>query len=103
MPTPGILLIKSISPVSIALIIASVEELAKEVIQAIRSNYGMSIKIFDTEIPVAVKAAEASKEGKSIFSYDRMSKVASAYDDLAKEVIYLGERKRERDQLSLAR
>lgn len=47
--------------------------LAKEVISTIRTNYGMSIKIFDTQIPVAVKAAEAAKEGKSIFSYDANS------------------------------
>ena len=29
----------------------------------------MSIRIFNTQIPVAVKAAEASKAGMSIFAY----------------------------------
>jgi hypothetical protein len=29
----------------------------------------MQIRIFDAQIPVAVKAAEAAKEGKSVFSY----------------------------------
>jgi chromosome partitioning protein len=32
--------------------------LAREVIDTIRSRYGMHIRIFDTQIPVAVKAAE---------------------------------------------
>ena len=33
--------------------------LAKEVIDTIRMKYGMQIRIFDTQIPVAVKAAES--------------------------------------------
>jgi chromosome partitioning protein len=45
--------------------------LSKEVINTIRTKYGMSIRIFDTQIPVAVKAAEASKAGMSIFAYDK--------------------------------
>jgi hypothetical protein len=53
--------------------------LAKEVIDTIRMKYGMQIRIFDTQIPVAVKAAEATKAGQSIFEYDRSSKPANAY------------------------
>ena len=53
--------------------------LAKEVISTIRTNYGMSIRIFDAQIPVAVKAAEAAKEGKSIFSYQRDFRPAGCY------------------------
>jgi chromosome partitioning protein len=44
--------------------------LAKETIDAIRQNYGAGIKIYDAQIPVAVKAAEASGKGESIFAYD---------------------------------
>ena len=77
--------------------------LAKDVIDAIRTNYGMTIKIFDSEIPMAVKAAEAGKAGKSIFSYDSSSKPAVAYEQLTREVMRYAERQRERDQASIAR
>ncbi|MBQ6089311.1 MAG: ParA family protein [Firmicutes bacterium] len=77
--------------------------LAKDVIDAIRTNYGMSIRIFDAEIPIAVKAAEAGKAGKSIFAYDSSSKPALAYDQLTKEVMKYAERQGERDQTSITR
>lgn len=77
--------------------------LAKDVISAIRTNYGMHIRIFDAEIPMAVKAAEASKTGSSIFSYDANSKPALAYEKLTREVIYDAERERRRDQASITR
>ena len=77
--------------------------LAKEVINAIRMNYGMQIRIFDSEIPMAVKAAEASRTGQSIFAYDLGSKPAQAYAMLTKEVIWGDERKRARNQPSFAR
>lgn len=61
--------------------------LAKDVIDTIRTNYGMAIKIFDAQIPIAVKAAEAAKNGQSIFAYDRCGKPAKAYGELVKETI----------------
>jgi chromosome partitioning protein len=77
--------------------------LSKEVINTIRTKYGMSIRIFDTQIPVAVKAAEASKSGMSIFAYDKGAKPAIAYEQLTREVMMLGERERHRDEAALAR
>ena len=77
--------------------------LAKEVISTIRTNYGMSIRIFESQIPVAVKAAEATKAGKSIFAYDGESKPAIAYERLTKEVMRLGERENRRNEASIAR
>ena len=77
--------------------------LAKEVINAIRTNYGMHLRIFDTQIPVAVKAAEATREGQSIFAYDRSSKPAKAYEMLTKEVMKLGEREKHRDEIAVTR
>ena len=77
--------------------------LAKEVISTIRTNYGLMLRIFDTQIPVAVKAAEATKAGKSIFAYDAGSKPAIAYEQLTKEVMKLGERQKRRDEASIAR
>ena len=77
--------------------------LARDVINAIRTNYGMHIRIFDAQIPLGVKAAEASKTGKSIFAYDGESKPAKAYEALTKEVISDAERKRQRDKAAVAR
>ncbi len=77
--------------------------LAKEVIDTLRTKYGMQIRIFDTQIPVAVKAAEASKAGQSIYAYDRDSKPAKAYEALTKEVMRLGEREKRRDEAAIAR
>ena len=77
--------------------------LAKDVINAIRTNYGMSIRIFDSQIPVGVKAAEASKTGQSLFVYDHESKPAKAYEALTKEVIADVERKRKRDKAAVTR
>ena len=77
--------------------------LAKEVIDKIRTQYGMQIRIFDTQIPVAVKAAEASKSGMSIFAYDKDSKPAKAYEQLTREVMKHAERERHRDEASIAR
>lgn len=77
--------------------------LAKEVTDKIRTQYGMQIRIFDTQIPIGVKAAEASKAGMSIFAYDNDSKPAKAYKQLTREVMMYAERKRHRDEAALAR
>lgn len=77
--------------------------LAKDVINSIRTSYGMAIRIYDTQIPMAVKAAEASKTGKSIFEYDASSKPAQAYKALTKEVISDAERNRKRDKAAITR
>ncbi|MBP3897441.1 MAG: ParA family protein [Mogibacterium sp.] len=77
--------------------------LARDVINAIRTNYGMNIRIFDSQIPVGVKAAEASKAGQSIFAYDKDSRPAKAYEALTKEVIADAERSRKRNKAAIAR
>ena len=77
--------------------------LAKEVIDTIRMKYGMQRRIFDTQIPVAVKAAEATKAGQSIFEYDRSSRPAKAYEELTKEVMRFAEREKRRDEAAIAR
>ena len=77
--------------------------LARDVINAIRTNYGMNIRIFDAQIPVAVRAAEASKTGMSLFKYDAQSKATKGYEALTKEVIADAERSRKRDKAAIAR
>ena len=63
---------------------------AKNIIAALRTTLDGSIRVFDTEIPRSVRAAEASGEGKSIFAFDTKSRVAQAYTSLTKEVAELG-------------
>ena len=68
--------------------------LAKTTAEALRNGYGDKLKIYRTEIPIAVSAAEATTVGQSIFSYDGKSTVAAAYEALTKEVLKDGERQR---------
>lgn len=59
---------------------------AKTIINSLRQT-GDNLRIFDTEIPFSVRAAETSIEGKSIFAHDGNGKVAGAYEQLTKEVL----------------
>lgn len=59
---------------------------AKDIIETLRDTVGQSIRIFDTEIPHSVRAAECSLTGESIFAHDKTGKVAVAYENLMKEV-----------------
>ena len=62
---------------------------AREIIESLRSTVGRSSRIFDTDIPHCVRAAECSVTGESIFAHDRNGKVAEAYEKLTKEVTEL--------------
>jgi chromosome partitioning protein len=77
--------------------------LARQSADSIRNTYGSAMRIFKSSIPVAVKAAETSAYGKSIFAHDRQSPVAAAYAELAKEVASYGERKRDSLQAAQCR
>lgn len=59
---------------------------AKDIIETLRDTVGQNIRIFDTEIPHSVRAAECSLTGESIFAHDKTGKVAVAYENLMKEV-----------------
>ena len=61
--------------------------LAKSTTEAIYENFGSVVKIFKTQIPIAVKAAEVSSKGKSIYAYEANSKAALAYSAFTKEVL----------------
>ena len=66
----------------------------REISSLIRDTYGGHIKIFNSEIPRSVRAAEISAEGKSIFLHDPKGKVAEAYQNLTKEVMTNAEKRR---------
>lgn len=60
---------------------------ARDVAGKVRESYGDKIEIFDTVIPMSVKAAETSAEGVSIFSHCMNGKVAKAYEAITEEVM----------------
>lgn len=66
---------------------------AKEISSLIRDTYGSQIRVFDTDIPRSVRAAETSAEGKSIFLHDPKGKVADAYRILTREVMQDAEKR----------
>ena len=68
---------------------------AKAIIASLRQT-GSGVKVFDTEIPFSVRAAEATLEGKSIFAHDKSGKVAAAYEELTKEVMMIEQRENSR-------
>ena len=69
---------------------------AKAIISSLRSSVGENIRVFNSEIPFSVRAAECSLSGESIFSHDKNGKVAAAYEALTKEVTEIEERAKNR-------
>jgi len=59
---------------------------SKMIMDNIRSTYGETIKVFDHTIPRAVRAAESTASGKSLFEYDPTGNVTEAYKAFAEEV-----------------
>lgn len=60
--------------------------LARTTAESLRESYGKAIKIYDSVIPLATKAAETSTVGKSIYKYDRNNAAAKAYKNFTAEV-----------------
>ena len=71
---------------------------ARDIIASLRATVGQNIRVFQTEIPHSVRAAESSLAGQSIFAYDRNGKVAHAYEDFTKEVMELEKGAKDRPQ-----
>lgn len=60
---------------------------AKDICAMVNEAYSSSVKVFQTEIPLSVRAAEVSAEGSSIYKYDPKGKAAYAYGQLTEEVL----------------
>lgn len=75
---------------------------AKDIAFILRRDYSDKLRVFKTEIPLAIKAAETSAEGKSIYAHDLHSKVAKAYEELTREVLGDG-KQREKYKTDLCR
>ena len=59
---------------------------AKDISKLVVDTYSDQIKVFETLIPLSVRAAEISAEGSSIYQYDPKGKAALAYKNLTEEV-----------------
>lgn len=75
---------------------------AKDIIALLHEAYGGRLKIFENNIPLSVRAAEISAEGKSIYAHDPRGKVAGAYEALTKEVLKI-EKQRQKHKADLLR
>ena len=77
--------------------------LARATADSLKQNYGRVIKVYQTVIPVAVKAAETSAAGQSIYSYDKNGAAAKAYQAFTGEVVRDGEKQRNKNAAALSR
>ena len=64
--------------------------LCREVSRYTEQYYGSKMRIFPNAVPYSIKAAELSSVGTNIFQHDPKGEVASAYSQLAKEVVGCG-------------
>ena len=60
---------------------------SREIVDLLRSTYGSKLRIFDSIIPLSIRAAETSAEGRSIYLHDPAGKVCAAYAALTREVL----------------
>lgn len=77
--------------------------LAQATATSLKENYGRVIKVYDTVIPSAIKAAETSASGKSIYSYDKYNSAAKAYENFTREVLADGEKQRYKHEATRTR
>ena len=61
---------------------------ARDISMQIRETYGDQVRIFKNCIPLSIRAAETTAEGKSIYRYDPKGIVAEGYLSLTEEVLH---------------
>ena len=59
----------------------------KDIMQILKESYSDSIRVFETYIPMCIKAKEVGIEGKSIFLHAPREKVTKAFEQFVKEVL----------------
>lgn len=75
---------------------------ARDTMADINAAYGKDLKIFETKIPRAAKAANTKYPGRSIFRRNPSGNVALGYSNLAKEVLGI-DRDRQRPKIQKCR
>ena len=68
----------------------------KDIVAAVKENFGKHLPVLDTVIPATVRLAEVSTADKSIFQHEPRGRAADAYRSLTKEVLEIGEKQRSR-------
>lgn len=88
-----------IKVLGVAITLANINtNLGRSTIDTIKENFGQHIKVFDTVVPIGVKAAEASVQGKSVYEHAKDSNVAKAYENLTKEIVRIQKNKNKGSQ-----
>lgn len=59
----------------------------KDIISLLRHTYKDKLHIFESIVPLSVRASEISAEGKSIYAHAPTGKVAIAYNNMVSEVL----------------
>ena len=59
---------------------------SRDIIELLHRVYDGKLRIFNSIIPLSIRAAETSAEGRSIYFHDPAGKVSAAYAALTKEV-----------------
>ena len=60
---------------------------AKDIVRQVHEAYSSAVRVFDTQIPMSVRAAEISAEGTSMYQYDPKGKASSAYLALVNDIL----------------
>lgn len=60
---------------------------ARDIVEILHKTYDGKLRIFESIIPLSVRAAETSAEGKIIYLHDPSGKVAAAYASLTRELV----------------
>lgn len=60
---------------------------ARDILALLNEMYGENVRIFRECIPISVRVAESSAEGRSIFVHDPRGKASRAYKNLVEEVL----------------
>jgi chromosome partitioning protein len=60
---------------------------SRDIIELLHNAYDGKLRIFNSIIPLSIRAAETSAEGRSIYLHDPAGKVSAAYAALTKEVV----------------
>lgn len=60
---------------------------AREIVELLHNTYDGKLRIFESIIPLSVRAAETSAEGRSIYLHDPAGKVSAAYAAFTREVL----------------
>ena len=68
----------------------------KDIVAAVKENFGKHLPVLDTVIPATVHLAEISTADKSIFQHEPRGRAADAYRSLTKEVLESGHKERSR-------